>query len=405
MKLLRVNSIYPAYRDRFYARNPQLLGASYKDQEEAFAHDAFSWGDAWVRALRKAGYEACEVLLNALPMQQAWAREKGLKLEDPTEILLRQIAEFRPDILWYDNDDPELIALIRKRAPYLRLVLGWIGSPHPKAAFWQHIDLMLSCAPEMVERIRATGNAAEHLDHSFDPEIVRSLEDRPRESRVEFVGQIVRGKEFHLERERILEGLVDQLDLTIHSPAVEIGFARDVARTAARSVFYGAAWALGQAHVPGSAIARIPLVSKAARWESFPKLSVSLKLRPHLRPGVFGREMLQTLKDAAVVLNIHADSSPRYASNMRLFEATSVGSCLLTDWRENLPELFEPDKEIMTYRSVEECVDKAKWLLANPSKRAAIAEAGRVRAWRDHSIDQRARRLDELIQKRVRATG
>jgi spore maturation protein CgeB len=49
-----------------------------------------------------------------------------------------------------------------------------------------------------------------------------------------------------------------------------------------------------------------------------------------------------------MTLNIHADSSPTHASNMRLLDATGEGTCLVTEWKENLHELFEPEKEVVT---------------------------------------------------------
>jgi len=72
-------------------------------------------------------------------------------------------------------------------------------------------------------------------------------------------------------------------------------------------------------------------------------------------PGVFGSHRsgagdVPVLKGSKVVLNIHADSSPRFASNMRLFETTGMGACLLTDGRKNLTELFEPGIEVAEYR-------------------------------------------------------
>ena len=42
-----------------------------------------------------------------------------------------------------------------------------------------------------------------------------------------------------------------------------------------------------------------------------------------------------------------------YANNMRLYEATGVGALLVTDWKENLGEMFEPGKEVVAYRSPE----------------------------------------------------
>ena len=42
---------------------------------------------------------------------------------------------------------------------------------------------------------------------------------------------------------------------------------------------------------------------------------------------------------------------------MRLYEATGMGSLLLTDRKDNLRQLFEEDHEIVTYESKEEALD------------------------------------------------
>ena len=66
----------------------------------------------------------------------------------------------------------------------------------------------------------------------------------------------------------------------------------------------------------------------------------------------------------------------------------------VTDARPGLQALFEPDKEIVTYRSKEECADKVAWLLDHPRERAAIAAAGQRRTLRDHTF---AGRVDEML--------
>ncbi|MFM6368666.1 MAG: glycosyltransferase, partial [Dolichospermum sp.] len=68
-------------------------------------------------------------------------------------------------------------------------------------------------------------------------------------------------------------------------------------------------------------------------------------------------------------------------------------------WKDNLPELFEPEKEVVTYKSVEECIEKVKWLLDHPQEREAIAKAGQVRTLRDHTFDKRAIQLDQIIRQ------
>ena len=109
--------------------------------------------------------------------------------------------------------------------------------------------------------------------------------------------------------------------------------------------------------------------------------------------------MFQQLANSKITFNNHINVSSHSASNMRLYEATGVGTCLLTDWKENLPEFFEPDTEIVTYRSVDECVEKVQWLLAHPQQREQIAKAGQARTLKDHTFAQRAIQLDEIIRK------
>ena len=107
--------------------------------------------------------------------------------------------------------------------------------------------------------------------------------------------------------------------------------------------------------------------------------------------------MYGVLASSRVTINSHIDIAGNQAGNMRLFEATGVGACLVTDWKENIADYFEPESEVVTYRSPDECLEIIRWLLANPKERDRIAHAGQVRALRTHSFAERARRLDRII--------
>jgi len=114
--------------------------------------------------------------------------------------------------------------------------------------------------------------------------------------------------------------------------------------------------------------------------------------------------MFQQLHDSRVALNTHIDISPVNASNMRLFEATGVGACLLTDWKANLSELFQPDAEVVAYRDAGECVEKVKYLLAHEAERRRIAVAGQRRTLRDHTFESRAAQIDGIIHEALSTT-
>jgi len=401
MKLAIVTTSYPAYLKDFYNKNSGLAQRSFADQKAALDYDGFGWADFWSRALRPYGYEAKEFPINNEPLQRAWALENGLANPasiDLHEIALRQIETFKPEILWYDHHDDMLLEKIRFHAPSNRLVLGWVGSAIPGNNAFQFIDLILSCAPESVRRLQAAGFRSLHLNHAFESKILDRLKRREKEIDCSFIGQIVPYQEFHSQREQILQELSAKIKVEIFSPSGNLGW-KEEAKATGRLFLHDLVKLARNIGVPESVLGGLPVISRAAKWPSRPVKPVTSKLKHILKPAVFGLEMYETLQASRVSLNIHADSSPTHASNMRLFETTGVGTCLVTDWKDNLPELFEPDREVVTYRSAAECAEKIKWLLDHPTEREAIAKAGKDRTMIDHSFLKRAKQLDEIIKQ------
>ena len=107
--------------------------------------------------------------------------------------------------------------------------------------------------------------------------------------------------------------------------------------------------------------------------------------------------MYQILHNSKVTLNHHGDVEP-YANNNRLYEATGVGTLLVTDWKENLHEMFEPGKEIVAYRDSDECIELIKYYLEHDDERRAIARAGQERTLKEHTCYHR---MQELLQHPV----
>ena len=114
---------------------------------------------------------------------------------------------------------------------------------------------------------------------------------------------------------------------------------------------------------------------------------------------VWGPEMHQVLRNSKVTLNHHIDMASGYANNGRLYEATGVGSLLVTDWKENLHELFDPGREVVAYRNSEECVELIRYYLDHDKEREAIARAGQKRTLTEHTYYQRMQELADLVSK------
>lgn len=407
MKLAKVTTVYPEYVHSFYTERPELAGRSYVEQREALAYDSFGWADFWTYALAPLGYEVQEVWANVGPLQHAWAREHRSHPPDADwihSIALEQVAAQRPDILFMDDYttfSSQWIAEARSRAPSVKLVIGWCGAPFRDSSVFAAYDVVLSNIPELVSWFSGAGHYARHVNHAFDPRVLERIDThRQPDISVSFVGQIERSANVHGTRERVLTTVAAGTDLQVFSPA-RPGSVKAIAKTSVGRTLYAAVRA-SRLIGAENALGRVPVIGRATAWHTAPPWPLRGPLSRALRPPVFGLRMFDTLRRSRVTLNSHIDLSESSATNMRMFEATGVGSCLVTDEKENLASLFQPGAEVVSYRSAEDCLDKVRWLLAHPQERDRIAQAGQRRTLRDHTFTRRAPLLDEIVRGALR---
>lgn len=382
MRLLKIGVYYPNYLEQFYARRPGLAARPYAAQHAALIADCFGSSDFWTRALSELGYETCDLIANAEPMQKAWASEHGLAFGEESwlfDITEAQVRDFRPDVLIvadYSTVTEAFLGRLRETCPSLRLVLGWCGAPYRDGSVFRECDVVLSCVPELVEHFCGEGHRSRHVNHAFEPRVLEML-GAPSAPTADFIfiGSVIKSADFHIEREKILLRLVEETDLQIYS---------EVVGPKAPSLLHRAARLL-----------------RGSAAQSPTQPTVDVRITRRARPALFGLDMFRRLRDGRVALNTHIDISTESASNMRLFEATGVGTCLLTDWKANLGELFEPDAEVVAYRGAEDCVEKVKYLLHQESTRRDIAANGQRRTLRDHTFALRAALIDAVIREEL----
>lgn len=397
MKVFEISSVYPAYVKSFYVRHPNTASLSYAQHKALVDADGNGGAAPYVPIISRYGIEMVSYYQNMSPLQQTWAREKGFASLSDDEIALRQVAEFQPDVLWYTHYDETLLATILENVPSIKKVMGWVGSAIPRTRVWKYMDIVLSCAPETAQYFTNEGMRGIHVHHAFDTRILQRLENQPKQYDLIFIGQLIKAKGFHNEREQLLEQLAQQLDLTVFSPITEWFTLKNRLLSTIEKLLSATvktAGTLGPLRkiISGNAELTRIFEKEVANWELSPNLKKVVK------PAVFGMEMYRVIHQSHAVLNIHADSSPLYASNMRLWETTGVGSCLVTDWKQNIADLFEPDKEIIVYKSLGECLEKLAWLLQNPQQLQAIAEAGQQRCITEHSYEKRVEQLVPVIR-------
>jgi spore maturation protein CgeB len=368
--------------EAFYAARPGLASASHAEQRQVLWSELFVGTDFWSRelAVLEPDWAVEEVVINLRPLQEAWARENGLQFSAENwmgEIAVAQAAQFRPDVLF--TRDHEFIdagfrrELISAGGP--KLVLGWDGIARCDPARFSGCDLLLSNFDFVADFYRGEKFRGVFFPYSLADQLVSlgetngpDMSGQSTGSKLTFAGSVVVRSDLHVQRLFLLNELAKKLPLELRA-AGNIGEWRWWERPQRRRLRKGQ-WATAAA------------VHRLGQRNTGP---------------LHGVEMFKYLAGSPVTLNVHIDNARNRASNMRLFEATGMGACLLTDGSEGLEEFFVEGKEVVGYRSAAEAVEKATYLLEHPEEAAKIGQAGRERVLREHLFSHRWPELRELL--------
>jgi spore maturation protein CgeB len=387
MRILVLNADYPRFLNWFYSHHPGLEGAPYGAQMAARNASLFGVADFYSRNFAAMGHPAAEIHVNNPWLQSAWARGHGIQLKPPANakrralpgwlqhavtpfkpvlrplarrvglsprldaqaesILLAQIEEFKPDLVLNQDIfyvDTSLVRLIKGIGN--PILVGQVGLLPSRGEDWSVYDLMISQLPRVVQSFRALGVCSELCHLAFDPAVLDALPvAAAADIDVSFIGTVSAD---HRQRIKLLEAVAKRYDLKL--------------------------------------------------WGNLPRsLPASSPLHRCFQGEVWGADMYQVLRRSRITLNSHIDLAGREAGNMRLFEATGVGTFLLTDFKDNLNTLFVPDREVAVWRSTDECCAAIDRYLADNKSLVEIAQAGQAKTLARHSYRHRTAEILDYV--------
>ncbi|MEK9285526.1 glycosyltransferase [Bradyrhizobium sp. ISRA442] len=391
MRILLLNTDYQRFQAWFYGRHAGLELESYATQVAKRDASLFGLSDFYPKNFAAHGHVAQQIYVSTVWMQAAWAREHGLPFEAPAElstaerrtlpgwaeraaapfkqrlrplarrlgfspsldkqsenVLLAQIEEFKPDVLINQDVFYADFRLMRRiKGIGKPMLVGQIGVAPTLGEDWPVYDLMISQLPSTVQFFRSLGVRSELHHLAFEPSLLDALPPAPEpDVDVSFVGSISTD---HLLRIKLLESIAERYELRL--------------------------------------------------WGNRPQaLPASSPLRRCFQGEVWGVDMYQVLRRSRITLNSHIDFARNEAGNMRLFEATGVGTFLLTDYKDNLHTLFDETREVAAWRSIEDCVAAIEHYLRDSKSRAGIARAGQQRTMASHTYRLRTAELLALFE-------
>jgi spore maturation protein CgeB len=403
-RFVKISIYYKELLNYYYSKFPDVINEPYEKHFRHFMGQGFGWSDYFQTYLKQLGVEAYEIVLNSEPLQKAWAKEHNIEADK--NLLIAQLKEIKPDVILihdFNALSPAFIKLIKEEIPGIKKIIGYCCSPFSLSQMevFKHYDFVLTCSPLFARILGEKGIMSYYFPHAFETSLLPKIQQANNFLSTDFIfiGSFIKGADFHDLRIKVIEELVkENIDLTIYS---------NIRTESAISLFlkqFDYLVANGLKKIGLNKLAQnIPVVNKALQLNEMPGKSKFSKkfLEKVNRTQLFGIDMLQAISKAKIGFNIHGGIASDYAANIRMFEVTGAGSLLLTDNKKNIRDFFEPDYEIVTYSTAAECIDKTKWLLNNPEKIKAIADAGHQRCTRDHNIQKRVALLNEIILKNL----
>ncbi len=103
------------------------------------------------------------------------------------------------------------------------------------------------------------------------------------------------------------------------------------------------------------------------------------------------------------VLNVTRDSmvANGWSPATRVFEAAGVGACLITDAWPGIPDFFDPGTEVLVAGDGTEVAAHVD--AVDPARAGAIGDRAATRALAQHTYEQRAAQVDDLLRSSVGA--
>lgn len=400
-KFVKVTTYYEGFLAQYKLANPGVKLLPYEQQYESLMSCRFGLSDYYQKALYKIGIEAHEIVVDALDLQKSWAIENGVNFTSDQSFLIRQLKKINPDIVYFENIlsySKDFLAELRRNIPSLRKIIGGHCAPYKlkDIGVMKECDFLITCSPDLNSQYQKFGAKSYLLYHAFDALLsMQIISEASDKEGIGFYGSLIAANGFHRGRIELLSHLIRaKIPLQIYSDGqkfIEI-FVSQLKWIVARLT-------------DGVGLAHLLKMNKSHHLlrEGFPVSNKDLVLLDrYLKEPKFGIEMLKSLSNKLIGLNYHIDISANSAANMRMFETVGVGTCLVTDFKSNISDLFEPDAEIVTYKNSEECSEKIKWLLNNPTKCIEIGLAGNKRLLKNHSYEVRAKQLNEIILSELR---
>lgn len=364
---------------------------------EDSANGAVAGNQTWYRNLHEPlvelGHEVhlMSVTEGRLAMERGDAAARTRFSEKMVETFHREHAR-RPFALFWSYlmegmVDPEALAEIRAvGVPTCNFSCNNAHQFHLAGGLAKYFDYNLHAEKDAARKFRAAGVNPLWWPMASNPRYFKPM-DKERTVQASFVGA-----NYGLRARYVAHLLDNGIDVQAFGPGWLWG-ASSAWRAQAKRLKY-ALLALAAQSAEARAFASAHLADHDFRRR------VALEFPDNVHRPVSDEKLIALYSESLISLGFlevydHHDPSRPVTQHLHLreFEAPMCGALYCTGYMDELAEMFEPDKEVLTYRNQHELLDKVRYYLAHPQDADRIREAGHQRALRDHTYQRRFQQL------------
>ncbi len=401
MKLAIIQNLYSNYINDFQHSNRELL-TNYQESLKILQQDSFSWNGCWGEHLSAYNIDVVELYVNFDILNQHWLNEnKSILNLNISDILIAQLNYFKID--YVINTDVNILdyQFVRriKNETKVKKVYAHVCSPFFTKKDISEYDGIYTCLKAFERDFKNNGMPSIYMPHCFNSKINDRISNTKtnKTNAIFFAGGVLKGGDLHDHREMLLlEFLKKKIPIEFYSEVANYNYFKSYLFNTLKISIYSLKKILNRIKINDEILNNFSIFNKV---NTMPGGILDRRLFKSAKKPIYGNKLFSLMQNQLISLNVHPGISKNEASNMRLFEATGVGSLLLTDYKDNLSSFFEIDSEIVTYNSIEEAIEKAIYLLNNPKVALNIAEAGKKRVELDHTFYNRAPILADGIIK------
>jgi spore maturation protein CgeB len=390
--------MYEGALKKFYLLYPDTLQMTYEDHYIRLISNSTEFVGSYTRTFGKLGINAVAVIANDVRLQKKWRDHNKTKFFSGKSLIYNQILSYKPEILWLEDLrflSVNELAEIRHEIKSIKLIVAYHCAPWNSSTLrkLKECDLVITCTPGLKQELENAGIKTYLIYHGFDKELSERIgkENITPSCDVLFSGSLFQGKGYHSSRIELLSNLLNKgINLALYI------YVEKKSIISIKKLLFRFNYLIKKIGInySGGFLSKLEMGSVPVNY--YPE-----NLLKTVRKPEYGIEMYRLLQNARIVLNIHGEVAGNYAGNMRLFEATAAGSCLLTDDKCNLNDLFDVNTEIVVYHDADECANKIRWLLKNEEERKVIALAGQKRTLQYHTVESRCREIIGILNKEL----